>query len=78
MQALKKKQKKRQIPQRGCMRLAVIGWRMCSDVKELNPAPREARYTSSGTKALTEIMVLQYKTSSDLKFIVKSTTVLLQ
>jgi len=51
---------------------------MCCDVKELNPAPRDAGYTLSGTKALTEIMVLQYKTASDLKVIVKSTTVLLQ
>ena len=45
---------------------------MCCDVKEPNPAPRDAGYTSSYTKALTEITVLQYKTSSDLKVIVKS------
>jgi len=51
---------------------------MCCDVKELNPAPRDAGYTSSSTRALTEIMVLQFKTSSDLKVIVNSTTVLLQ
>jgi hypothetical protein len=58
--------------------MAIIEWRMCCDVKELNLAACDAGYTSSGTKALIEIMVLQYKTSPDLKVIVTSTTMLLQ
>jgi hypothetical protein len=47
--------------------MAITAQRMFCDVKELNPAPHDAGYTSTGTKELAETMVLQYKTSPNQK-----------